>query len=62
MLDGDYSCWYEKEGAEYSAEESGYVKRDGKHYCDSCIVFNDDDEEIINPDRTKTILPKSGNR
>ncbi len=56
----EHSCWSDESSAEYMAEENGWVKRDGKHYCGDCIVYDDNDEEVINTSRTQNHIADVG--
>lgn len=41
--DSEYSAWGEIDTAEDLAKESGWYCEDGKHYCDKCWSWDDDD-------------------
>lgn len=44
---GEYSCWNDKQQAVYSAKESGFIEHDGKHLCEDCWRYDDNDEMQI---------------
>lgn len=49
----DYSCWNDENHAKEVAMESGFVTENNNHYCPKCYEYNDEDELVINQDRTK---------
>lgn len=50
----DYFCWDDENGAEEVAMESGFIKENNSHYCPKCFSYNDEDELVIDSERTKT--------
>ena len=44
----DYYAWHDREGAEDVADASDWlITDDGKHYCDDCCEWNDDDDQRV---------------
>lgn len=54
--DGDMGAvaWADAESALYVATESGWHSMDGKHYCDECFFYDDNDKPAIDAMRTKS--------
>ena len=50
--DGEHSFWSDEDNAIENAMESEWIEEKGKHYCDKCFHYNDEDELIINAERT----------
>ena len=48
----DYSCWNDENGAKDVAMEAGFIADNDNHYCPKCYHYNDEDELIINTERT----------
>jgi len=48
-----YAFWLDRNDAWECANEDGWTKEDNNHYCPKCHHYNDDDELIINSERTK---------
>ena len=49
----DYSCWNDENYAKEIASEAGFTNENDKDYCNKCHYYNDEDELIINTERTK---------
>lgn len=49
----EYSCWNDDSYAQENAMEAGWVKDGDKHYCTDCARFDDEDNLVINKERTK---------
>ena len=47
----EYSCWGESSHAVDCALDSDWHEHEGKHYCDYCFSWGDEDEVIISEDR-----------
>lgn len=48
LCDGtEFSGWNDKDYLEEMADEENWKAIDGKHYCDECHEYNDDDELVI---------------
>jgi len=46
--EGDFTSWVDKESAVLEATESGWlVTDDGGHYCDRCIIWDDQKDERV---------------
>lgn len=45
--DDEFSCWSDKDFAEDMAVEIGYIKDGDKHYCPTCVYYDDEDNLII---------------
>lgn len=43
----EYSFWYDKSSAIENATDSDWIKYHDKHYCDECIVFDEELDEYI---------------
>ena len=48
----DYSCWNDENGAKDVAMEAGFITENDNHYCPKCYHYNNEDELIINTERT----------
>lgn len=48
----DFAAWGDKQWAEDTTIDTGWVEHEGKHYCDDCYFYNIDDELIL---KTNTI-------
>lgn len=56
-----YAFWLDKNDAWECANEDGWTENSEKHYCPKCHDYNDEDELIINTERTKidnSVFPK----
>lgn len=43
----EYSCFGDKQTAEYSAEDSNWLNDNGKHYCPDCYSYDDEDKLVL---------------
>lgn len=50
----DYSCWNDENQANDVAMDADFIQVNECHYCPKCYSYNDEDELIINNERTKT--------
>ena len=50
--DSGFSVWAYESDAMADASNKGWIEENGKHYCDKCFHYNDEDELIINAERT----------
>ena len=50
---GEYSGWSDSGYAEDCARESDWHCEDGKHYCDKCWSWDDDDNLVLRKIETK---------
>lgn len=49
----DYSCWNDENAAKEVAMEAGFINENHNDYCPKCHHYTDEDELIINSERTK---------
>ena len=49
----DYCAWNDENNAKEVAMNSGFINDNGNDYCVNCYSYNDEDELIINTERTK---------
>ena len=47
-----FAVWVYESDAMADASDNGWIEENGKHYCDKCHHYNDEDELIINTERT----------
>ena len=53
--DSEYSCWNDENYALDEATDHDWIEHEGKHYCPSCYTQDDNENVVINKERTKTI-------
>lgn len=51
----EYSCWNDSHYTEENAMDADWLKEGDEHYCPKCYSYNDDDEPVIDKERTKHI-------
>lgn len=51
--DSGFGWWMDYSDAWEKANNDGWTLEEDKHYCDKCHHYNDEDELIINSERTK---------
>lgn len=51
--DSGYAWWMDPNDAWEDANNEGWTEENSKHYCKKCHHYNDEDELIINSERTK---------
>ncbi len=47
-----YGFWLDKDDAWEAANDDGWTEENKSHYCPQCHHYNDDDQLIINTERT----------
>jgi hypothetical protein len=52
-FEDEYSCWSEINFAVENAKDCDWIEEDDKHYCPKCYSYDDEDNLVINTERTK---------